>query len=290
MVVVFVSFALYQYLLFYFLGGEEINSLSKNFRSEAGPILKRTLWFYDYFGPDHLLPRWFNMVRDKNIRATSFFVSPIIYTQILGVFGAFLIGKFAYSKRKINITVTLLITLFGIYLSQVRAGFIFFVITLVIIYFNRKGRINNYTILGFPLFLVVITFLSLILFKAGDASSLGRLSQYNELLSDFNFFGYGLGSYRAITNYDSLFISVIFAFGIFSIVYFKLHLMILKHIKQFHKRGVNDFTFVAIGLLGSFAAFSYIIFFHYTIGSAPLRLLYFIAFYYLYKNYESTRN
>mgnify|MGYP006141072445 FL=1 len=283
---ILVLFALYQNLLFKFSNGEQLTFLTKNFRSNAGSILKKTLWFYEYFGDDHILSRWFNVIRNGNIRATSFFVSPIIFAQFLGVIGSILMGKFIYSKRKINVLIMLAITFLGIYLAQVRAGFIFFIITFFIIYSNRKTKIKNYVIIGLPLFLVGITFIGLIFFKVGDASTVGRLKQYTELFKNFNFFGLGLGSYRAIINYDSLIISAMFAFGLFSIFYFKLHLNILKSMNRFHQTILNEHSFLAIGLLGAFSAFVYISFFHYNIGSAPIRFFYFIAFYYLYKNYE----
>ncbi|WP_338358634.1 hypothetical protein [Yeosuana marina] len=284
---ILVLFALYQNLLFKFLNGGQLTFLSKNFRSEAGTILKKALWFYEYFGADYILPRWFNMIRNGNIRATSFFVSPIIFAQFLGVIGSILMGKFLYSKRKINVLIMLAITFFGIYLAQVRAGFIFFIITFFIIYFNRKTKIKNYVIIGLPLLLVGITFIGLILFKVGDASTLGRLVQYSELFKGFKFIGYGLGSPRSIISYDSLIISVFFAFGIFAFLYFKLHLNILKSVNRFHQVVIDEYSFLAIGLMGAFSAFVYISFFHFSIGSAPIRFFYFIVFYYLYKNYES---
>jgi hypothetical protein len=136
------------------------------------------------------------------------------------------------------------------------------------------------------LVLVTITFIALKFFKVGDASTLGRLIQYSELFENFKLMGFGLGSGKAMIAYDSLVISVFFGLGIIAVIYFKVHLIILEEIKSFNLIDVQEKSYLGIGLISCFSAYVYIIFFHFSLGSAPIRFIYFLIFYYLFQKYE----
>ncbi|WP_123803432.1 hypothetical protein [Flavivirga aquatica] len=271
-------------------GGQNLTFLKGDFRANARRAMSGSLWFYDFFGDDHLIPRWFNMIRDNKLRATSIFVSPIIFAQFLGVLGSIFLAYYhrGIKKRKYLILIIVLIALYGVLLSQVRAGFVYFAITFLAIYVFKKFKQNYILLVLVPLTFVFITFFGLIFFKLGDSSSVGRLNQYVDLINNFKIFGYGLGARRAIVYYDSLIISTMMAFGVFSFLYFKVHFTLLKSIFKIEKSQVrgDSINFLGLGLLGSFSAFIYFIFFHYSIGSTPLRFLYFVAFYFMYKIYE----
>tara|TARA_R110001583_G_scaffold59697_1_gene177500 strand:+ start:84011 stop:85186 length:1176 start_codon:yes stop_codon:yes gene_type:complete len=285
-----IIYALYQNAIFKHYDGQDVIFATDNFRQKGEYVLRKSLWFYEYFGSDHILPGWFNLVRDGKIRATSIFVSPIIFAQFLGVLGSFFMAKFTYSRKKFSTAILIVITLYGIYLTQVRAGLIFYLITFIIIYFDKKVKHDNYLILGLPLFLVVLTFFSLMFFKVGDASTIGRLGQYEELFRYFKIFGFGFGSGKSIIAYDSLIISVIFGLGIFSLIYFKIHLIVLNGIRQLNIQEKNQKTYLGIGLISCFSAYTYIIFFHFSLGSAPIKFIYFLTFYYLFQEHEERKN
>tara|TARA_R110000868_G_scaffold82956_10_gene234163 strand:+ start:63613 stop:64773 length:1161 start_codon:yes stop_codon:yes gene_type:complete len=284
-----ILYALYQNVIFNYYDGQYVIFTAENFRQKGEYVLRKSLWFYDFFGSDHMLPSWFNLVRNGKIRATSIFVSPIIFAQFLGVLGTIFMAKFVYSKNRISTSLMIIITLYGIYLTQVRAVLIFYIITFVIIYFDKKIKHNNYLILGLPLVLVVITFFSLIFFKVGDASTVGRLDQYEELLREFKIMGFGFGSDKSIIAYDSLIISVLFGLGIFSLLYFKLHLIVLDKIRQLNLTVVNNKTYLGVGLISCFSAYTYIVFFHFSLGSTPIKFIYLLTFYYLFQENEQRK-
>ncbi|WP_340064178.1 hypothetical protein [Ascidiimonas aurantiaca] len=288
-----VFYAKYQANIFEKNGGAEIVFLGDKFREQAGSVLQKSFWFYDFFGPDHLIPRWFNMVRDNELRVTSVFVSPIIFAQFLSIIASFLLAYYVkvIRKKKFTIFALVLIALYGIVLSQVRAGLIFLAITSFSILIFRRFKQYYLLTLSIPLLLVALTFFGLLFLKAGDASSVGRIAQYKDFFNNFSFIGYGLGEKKAIIHYDSLVISSVTAFGLLGLLYFKLHLILIKKLYVIEKLKTEkqSINFLGLGLLGCFSAFAYFIFFHYSIGSTPLRFLYFISFYFLYMVYEDRR-
>lgn len=291
---ILVGYAKYQTILFENIGGAKLMFSNKDFRNDAIIVFSESLWFYDFFGTDHIVPRWYNLVREGKLRATSVFVSPIIFAQFLSIISAFLLSYYVkmIRKQRLLVLVLFLISVYGILLSQVRAGLIFLILSFFFIFILRKFRQFYFLLYFVPIFLVVITFLSLILFQVGDSSSLGRLTQYKELFSNLSIIGYGLGDPKSIVNYDSLIISSITAFGVLGIFYFKLHTILIKKIYFIEKFNthISSSNFIGLALLGCFSGFIYFIFFHYTIGSTPLRFVYFICFFYLYKFYEDDRN
>lgn len=290
LLILLVVFAQYQSFMFDFYNGPNVEFASDKFREEGTIALKKSLWFYDYFGSDHILPRWFNMVRENKIRATSFFVSPIIFAQFLGVLGAIFMAKLAYSRKKLLNVIILMITFYGIYLSQVRAGLIFYFISFLVIFLNKRLKLNNLFILGIPLVMVFITFIGLIVFRVGDSSSLGRLTQYSRLFSEFKVLGDGLGSNLASISFDSLVISVFLAFGVLALLYYKLHLTIINELKNLSATIDLRKKYLGIGLISCYAAYTYVAFFHFSLGSAPIRFIYFISFFFLFQKYNHEKN
>ncbi|RCW30039.1 oligosaccharide repeat unit polymerase [Marinilabilia salmonicolor] len=240
-----------------------------------------SLWFYDYFDKikDGFIDKsYFNFIRDNKLRATSFYVSPLIFSMVQGLF--FLLSFFNFLfKKKIAKVIYLLLSLFfgyGIYLSNTRIGIIMLFIGIfcgLLIYYFPKIKISFVILV--PILGVLFTFLMLIFGVVGDLSALGRLKQYVDLYLLFTPLGYGLADLKVTTYYDSWYISILFLFGIFALIYILVHYLLINELfsKKINFADIHEqiiwYTTVSYAF-----SFIYIFAFQYTIGGPPLLLLY----------------
>ena len=285
-------FACYQRYLFIVFGGDRliVDFSDQSIYDQIDYIFDRTFWYSNFFEIEQM-GQWYDRVRDFKLRATSFYVSPLILALLMNLSIVLLsISAMFYKKLswKILCYIGIIMALCVIYTAQVRSSFIFiFISTLVIMFMLFKNKSYKYLLL-IPIILIVITFLKLI-FLGGDHSEITRLNQFKILGSEFSFLGKGLGSVEADVKYDSMIISSLFAFGIFAFYFFYFHYRIVNiafdRFKRMHKS--NSYFPLGIFVISSFLGFIYFSFFQYTIGSPALKLFYFFIFYFLNNSDES---
>ncbi len=277
-----IGYGFYQYRLFAD-SDLDIKFLSEEFYKEAPELLGK-FWFYDKFGWDHMLGSWPNYVRDGSPRLTSVFVSPIILSEYLSIL--FLIALITFFKGKISSIKKILYMIFLIFvfimmiLSHTRIGFVQVALGLVIAYsLTRKVASNIYWVsvfgmIGFLMFL-------LIYFKIGDESAQGRLPQYVQMFTQFTISGKGYGSYESTIFFDSLYISVVFLFGLGSLFYFYLYYywidFFLKGKSQLEDTN-SDIQLELRIVSGILCSYIFAFAFQFSIGSSPFILLNFLLF------------
>lgn len=254
----------------------------------------KNLWFYDYI--DKLNPideHPFDFVRDDKLRATSIFVSPLIYASFL----SYALLNIVYyillrnaSKLKILLSLLILFLLcYGQYLSRTRIGFIILIVSLCcsfVVYFKPSLKFA-YSIL-MPVIFLTGTFVSLLFGVTEDLSALGRLIQYASLPENFVPIGLGFGAEMTNVYFDSFYISVTLLFGVFVPLYLRLYILMLKKIKvnAYNIKYVEGDTYSKVlfySSYGFFFSFIYTFGFHFTAGSATLQIFYLLLFYFISK-------
>lgn len=278
--------AYYQRILFHECGGNEfiVDFSNKESYLVMDKIFDHTFWYSNFFDMS-IMGNWYDRVRDFNVRATSFYVSPLIYSLLMNLCLTLLSIYIIYSKRIIYrffFIVGIFICLLGIHYSQVRSSYIFLFISLFSIFLLKYKNKSYRYIFFFPIILVLLTFLKLE-FLGGEGSSIARLIQIKYFITEFSIIGKGLGSIEADVKYDSMFISSLFAFGALGLYFFHFHFKLVQIVFNNIKEMDSQFIFYPIGIfiISSFMGLIYFSFFQYTIGSPTLKIFYFFIFYFL---------
>jgi len=264
-----------------FLGIIVVGYSIVQFQSFNGSL--SSLWFYQYF--DTLIEgsidkSYYNFLREGRLRATSVYVSPLIYSMMAGMFFLMAFYNLILKSgivKKVPYLFLLVFFGYGLYLSNARIGLVMLGVGIIcgmLVYLFPRVRLS--IVLMVPLSAIILTFILLVFGIIGDLSALGRLKQYLDLLMFFNPVGYGLADGRVVTLYDSWYISVLFLFGVLAVFYIYIHFYLfntsLDAVKMNHvslsKKIMRFSTF-------SYAfSFIFIFAFQYTIGGPTLLMLY----------------
>jgi hypothetical protein len=242
-----------------------------------------TLWFYRYFENierGSIDSSYFNFIRDGTLRTTSVFVSPLIYSMVVGM--VFLLAFFSviFEKKRIIKLFYLFLCLFfsyGLAIANARIGIVMLLVGiacgLVVLCFPR---IKFPFLFIIPIAGILATIIMMVMGVINDLSALGRLRQYLEFFELFNLIGYGFGDYRTMTFYDSWYISVFLLFGVMSIGYIYLHYLLFKslYLTLLHSKGSTSETIIKYSTLSFGFSFVYIFAFQYTIGGPALFVFY----------------
>jgi hypothetical protein len=246
----------------------------------------RILWFYDFV--DSINPieiARFNYIRDDKLRASGFFISPLIQSTLLGLVSLYLLVSCLSGAEQKNLVfkcLLLAVNLYGIYLCRTRIGTFILAIGLIlafgVVFYDKLKYFHSF---GFTFFLIFVTFFSLLFGLTSDPSALGRIPQYLFLKENFQFFGFGFGHPSTLTVFDSMFVSAALALGVFSAFYFIIPIGIcfnLDKIKGFLSK-TNDDSKIRFAVIYGFSfSILYMFAFQFTLGSASMHLFYFLSF------------
>ena len=253
----------------------------------------RLLWFYDFVNKIHPVElARFNYIRNGGLRATGFFISPLVQSAVLGFSALIAIYLVRAPKKSITAYVLpgmlLIVFVAGLYLCRTRIGWVIFGGGLISWYLGPYlSDWKKTAAFLVPGLLVFFTFAWLLSGFSSEPSANGRLSQYAYLIDNFRFWGFGFGHPLTMTVFDSLIISSVFLFGFFAIFYLLIPLLIcarlnfLPEASEKDKGGLHTDFF----LLPPFAAFSsmilYMMVFQFTNGGPVISLYYWFAFIFL---------
>lgn len=252
-----------------------------------------SLFFYDYVNEISPIEQGrYNYVRDDQLRATGFFVSPLIYSSFLGYTSLILLYYILFSKIKKRIWFFFLFVfiLYGQYIARTRIGLVNFgvgIISTFLIYY--KPYISLRKIVYIPIVLIVLTFIGLITGLTSDPSALGRLVQYTSIPDNFKVTGLGFGDPLTTVFFDSWYISALLLFGLLFPIYVYLHILLLKKIHpyvSFYKTdlvSIHEKVFFFANY-GFFISFIYMFAFQYILGSATIYIFYIMIFLIISKN------
>ena len=222
----------------------------------------------------------YQMVRDDNLRAAGFLVSALIAAYIYGFIAIHLICNiliFKKSKRVFLDGMLLFAYIVFSYITQVRTSFLMVIIALLFIYslkLVKSGKAKQALAIGASVLLVtgLFAFLSSNV-GVKDASSLGRIAQYNTFFSNLTLLGGGLGSYPR--SFDSFYIYSILELGVFSLLlYFTLFRMSVSR----KKPSLEQKRFGIYTLL-QFSLFLFVCSFQHISGSMYYFLIVFLLSY-----------
>tara|TARA_B110000196_G_scaffold87258_2_gene75682 strand:+ start:4614 stop:5942 length:1329 start_codon:yes stop_codon:yes gene_type:complete len=184
----------------------------------------------------------YQIERNSNLRASGFMVSALSFGYFTSLAFVFSIWKLITSSKLLVRLIWLLISVFlfaGIYTSQVRTALIIPLLSFIIFYWINIYRPHQKTILWVTLFSPLFIALGSILLADGlDTSSMGRIIQYSNLLSDFKIFGYGLGSY--LGKFDSYYIHILMTIGLFAFIPLSYFVYKLKNLISVSNANAND--------------------------------------------------
>ena len=222
----------------------------------------------------------YQIIRDGSIRVSSIFISALDYSFYVATFGI-LIFIMILKLKNIYLLPLFLITIFSLYISQVRTGFILLSIG-IICYFllNSKIKIVNRLAFFIPFVAIFGTFfLMLTESSVNDSSSLGRLVQYYELISKFTIFGSGMGKYAF--DFDSLYIYIFLTYGVLGILFFYLQYWIINKLLFVYRnhKYLNGYEKVMLQFMIIYHLSSlYLFAFQHTLGAPTFFILYFFSF------------
>jgi hypothetical protein len=279
--VVVLIYGFYQYKKFDRVALPSLTNRDKNFHERTDLVLKE-FWFYEKFGTDHMLSSWPNYMRNDSPRITSIFVSPIIlseYLAMVSLFSTIILLKGRPRLSQLFFHFILLTCIFiTMTLSHTRIGFIQVAVgTLISVIINRRITSRLY----WPVVFIAIGSLFFLISVSGfgDDSARGRLVQHKEMIKLFSPSGFGFSATETHT-FDSLYISVILLFGIFSIFYFYIHFYwTLTFFKYRTYIGINrqlDLEYKIITAI--ICSFVFAFAFQYSIGSGTTTILYLLLF------------
>jgi hypothetical protein len=255
------------------------------------------LWFYDFVDKIHPIEAArFNYIRNEGLRATGFFISPLIQSAILG-FVSLISLSFVLEKKGTLVTrlpylLIAILLVGGLYLCRTRIGWIIlsggFIQWLSLQFFNRNRFYNPFYL---PAFFVILTFTWLLSGFSSDPSANGRLDQYAFCFENFKFLGYGFGHVFTITLFDSLIISSALLFGIFSIFYLMIPIGVCYFISQIPLNRTNyknymDTNFLYKPIFGFSFFILYMMAFQFTTGGPTIQLFYWFSFLILNDNHK----
>ena len=160
-----------------------------------------SIWRYEFLlqakrelNPDFLDHKvLYQVLRDGSIRVASIFISALDWAFYLATFGI-LIFIMILKLRNFYFIPLFIVILFSLYISQVRTGFILLSLAIAI-YFLINSRIKIIRRLSFyvPFIAIIGTFLIMLTGSSlNDTSTLGRLVQHFQLITEFTVFGSGM--------------------------------------------------------------------------------------------------
>jgi hypothetical protein len=247
------------------------------------------LWFYDFVDKIHPIEAArFNYIRNNGLRATGFFISPLIQSSILG-FSTLISLRFVLNykkllKEKLPYILITIILIYGMYLCRTRIGWVILLGGLMqwlgYLYFFRHRYYNPFIL---PVFFIFLTFIWLLSGLSSDPSANGRLDQYAFCMENMKFWGLGFGHLFTITLFDSLIISAVLLFGIFSIFYLSIpvgvcHLISKISISDIKENNPFDPNFLFLPIFGFSFFILYMFAFQFTTGGPVIQLFYWFAF------------
>ena len=258
-----------------------------------------SIWRYEFLlqakrelNPDFLDHKvLYQVLRDGSIRVASIFISALDWAFYLATFGI-LIFIMILKLRNFYFIPLFIVILFSLYISQVRTGFILLSLAIAI-YFLINSRIKIIRRLSFyvPFIAIIGTFLIMLTGSSlNDSSTLGRLVQHFQLITEFTVFGSGMGKYAF--SFDSLYIYMFLTYGVFSILFFYFQYWIINKLiilnKNIRKINFNRYEIVLTQFIIIFHLVSlYLFAFQHTLGAPTFFILYFFSFIILSKaNYK----
>ncbi len=247
------------------------------------------LWFYDFVDKRHPVEAArFNYIRDGGLRASGFFISPLVQSAALG-FAALLcfrifVQNWPANARQLLLGLILIIFILGLYYCRTRIGWVIFGGGLFQWfgpkYLNKNRPFSPFLVPGA---LILITFLWLLSGFSTEPSANGRLDQYAFFLREFSFWGFGFGHPLTMTLFDSLVISSALLFGIFSILYLLIPVSICLNLGKIlasnlpSKDSGSDFFLIQpVSAFSSMLLYSMV--FQFTNGGPVIALFYWFAF------------
>ncbi len=253
------------------------------------------LWFYDFVDKIHPIEAArFNYIRNEGLRATGFFISPLIQSAILG-FSTLISLRFILNKKapywdRLPYFLICCILICGLYYCRTRIGWIILVGGLLqwlgLQLFNRHRHYNPFLL---PVSLIFLTFFWLLSGLSTDPSANGRIDQYAFCFKNLKFWGYGFGHIYTITLFDSLIISAILLFGIFSFLYLLIPIGVCYQLSKIHFQDllVKNYlkpNFLFQPVFGFSFFILYMMAFQFTTGGPVIQLFYWFAFLILSNN------
>tara|TARA_X000000368_G_scaffold418501_1_gene418451 strand:+ start:1931 stop:3181 length:1251 start_codon:yes stop_codon:yes gene_type:complete len=250
-----------------------------------------SIWRYEFLleskkaiDPDFLDHKvLYQVLRDGSIRVASLFISALDYSFYLATFGI-LIFIMGLKLRNFYLIPLFIIIIFSLYISQVRTGFILLFLGLLI-YLLLNSRIKILYLISFfvPLIAILGTFLVMLFAGSSlnDASTLGRLVQYYQLINEFTAFGSGLGEHAF--SFDSLYIYLFLTYGVFGVLFFFIQYWIINKLiivnNNIRKLNFNRYEVVLVQFMIIYhLASMYLFAFHHTLGAPTFFILYFFSF------------
>jgi len=235
----------------------------------------------------------YQLMRNSEIRVSSIFISSLDFSYYISFF-AFFIYLYFIKNKKVIYLLSLILILFGIYIAQVRTGFILLFLSIFIYHLlNSNKKYYNYFAISSPFLLIIFTFLYMFIGGAlNDSSTLGRLLQYVTLVKAFSLLGSGLGKYAF--SFDSLYIYILLTYGLFSIILIIFQFKIIKtllylfHNRKAHSKNVHEVVFIEFMSVYSLSIL-YLFAFQHTLGSPTFFLLYLFSFIIIYKLKHNTK-
>lgn len=231
------------------------------------------LWCYQYGegdGEQNAIDKSsFNFIRNDKLRAIGVFVSSITLTTF---FATVMILSVINLKKILSIPIAIIL-LYGIYLTQTRVGFVAIFLMIGLICFKkifRKAKLG--VMITIPIMAIVFTFGSIFIGNIDDLSALGRIIQYAKIPELFTLIGYGVGNEEhVLVRFDSLYISVLMAMGVFSIGYLYYFIYISRIIYGYADKLSYSVSLFAISCLYLFA-------FQFMAGSATFKILFLLIY------------
>lgn len=253
----------------------------------------KQLFFYEYVNKISPIEQGrYNYIRNDQLRATGFFVSPLIYSSFLGYTSLILLYYFIFSglQKKIWFAIVFALIFYGQHIARTRIGLVNFgvgILSTFLVYY--KPGISLRKIILIPLSLIILTFIGLITGLTSDPSALGRLVQYATIPENFKIAGLGFGAPLTTVFFDSWYISALLLFGLFFPIYLYLHILLLRKIHpyvSFYKTNlvsIHEKVFFFANY-GFFISFIYMFAFQYILGSATIYVFYVMIFLIISKN------
>lgn len=214
---------------------------------------------------------FYQIVRGDDIRSSGFIVSALAAGYLYGFLAIYYLTaaiEATYIPRRIRLFLFSMAFLGFSYLTQVRTSFMMIGVAIGIIGLMkmiRSSKINAKVAYLVPVAMMLILYVyltsSISLFK--DASSQGRLVQYQTLINSFTVIGKGLGSYPR--SFDSYYIYTLLEMGVFAFLIYYLFYQIMVDQRLRRRSNLHVYT--------QFAIFLFICSFQHVSGS-----LYYLSF------------
>lgn len=223
----------------------------------------------------------YQIVRGEQLRSSGVFLSAL-HAAYITAFSCVYSFVFVVGRKKFIYLFAFLINILALYYTQVRSGFLIVFLSMIalfilFVYKNYKPKIVINISILFTLFFILI-----LLFKREglDESILGRIPQYLYLFENFNFIGYGLGSYRG--EFDSYYVNGFLTFGFLFALW--LGYVFKKYIQIFSLISVDKNNFIIFVYCSIIPALLFSLMQHF-IGSLYYSIIWLYLFCFIrYKN------